>query len=246
VIVRALALCLAVLLAAAPARAGTRCATTLAASPHLEQLDAETRLAFIRDRLRTQARKMTIWSSVWLGIYGAITIYNVQGLVRSDNETDYIDWSLGVFSTVVGLGATAFQMPTALRHSPALERHVAAARPGDVCALVAEAEWRLRQIAYNDAFNTGPLTHGGNFVFNLGLVAALLAVGHYQEAAIHGLVGIAVGEIQTFTRPVDGLRALRRYRLALLDDRPLPPPFSWALAPSVAPGRYTLDFAVSW
>jgi hypothetical protein len=231
------------LLVAGPAHA-TRCAPTIPSAPHLAEIDAEVRLDWIRGRLRDHRRKLEIWGGLWIGIYGAITVYNVQGLARSDNTTDYIDWSLGVFSTVVGVIATAAQLPGALPQSPALERHVAASR--DACALVAEAEWRLAKLAHSDQFNTGPLTHGGNFVFNAALVTALLIVGHYQEAAIHGLAGIAVGEIQTITRPTTALKALRRYRLGLLEGQPLPPPFSWAIAPNAAPGRYTLDFALSW
>jgi hypothetical protein len=230
--------------AAARARAETYCSSTLPSSPGLIRIDAETRLAFIRHRLHRAQRRTKWWAGAWIGIYGALTISNVVGLAVSKTDGDRIDWGLSFGATAVGLlSVGAMPMPT-LWDINVLERHIAAGEP--ICSLVAEAEWRMKRDADAAAFNTSFLAHLFNFALNVGIGAGLVAIGHFEQAALYGLGGLAVGELQIVTTPTDVIQAYRRYKAGFLDDRPLPPPLQWALVPQASHGRYTMNVALSF
>jgi len=237
---------LGVALAPRAARADTRCRGIRWSLPSLERIDAGRRLRYIRDQLVRDASRMRIWQATWIGVYGAVTVANTVGLVLSNNETDYIDWGLGVGSSVVGL--ITVLIPKKVQHDArALSERIGAAPPGtDPCALLAEAEAVLLRDAAEEAFTTSALAHVGSFLFNLGITVTLMAVGHLDEALMHGFVGLVVGEVQIDTQPIGAVKALRNYRVGLLDGPPGPPPVAWRILPSAAQGRYTLSFALDF
>ncbi|HZS41389.1 MAG TPA: hypothetical protein VFF06_31385 [Polyangia bacterium] len=240
----------AVALTAAAPRAAraeeTHCRGIQWSFPALERADAGKRLRFIRDSLTRDASRMRIWREAWIGIYGAVTVANGIGLALSNNTTDYIDWGLGVGSSAVGL-ITVLIPRKVLHDSRWLSRRIGDAPPGtDVCELVAEAERVLIADAHDEAFTTSPLAHAGSFLFNLGIAVSLIAIGHLDEALMHGFVGLVVGEVQIDTMPTGAVKALRNYRLGLLDGAPKPPPVAWSILPSAAQGRYTINFALAF
>jgi hypothetical protein len=80
------------------------------------------------------------------------------------------------------------------------------------CAVVAEAEKMLAASVADEAFNRGFLAHAGNVLVNGG---GLLIIGigydRWLTGALGTAVGIAVGELQIFTRPTASLRGSAGY-----------------------------------
>jgi hypothetical protein len=232
--------------AATRAGAQTRCPVAAWGTPALGELDARARLRFIRDQLAHDAHYARIWQASWIGIYGASTTANVVGLALSNNETDYIDWGLGVGSSVVGLLTSAIPRKVMGDSLKLAQRIGDSPRGEDPCVLVAEAERVLLRDADDEAFNSGWLAHTFAFTFNIGIGVALAAIGHLQEAFIHGFSGLIVGELTVITAPRGAVNALRHYRLGQLQAPPRATVFHWSLAPQVTPGRYVMSLALAF
>jgi hypothetical protein len=224
------------------------CRAIAGGSPKLERLDAGVRLDFLRKNMRRGARRARIWHYGWTGIYGALTTYQAVAISWSDRE-QRINNYFGAGASFLGLSVLWIAPLKVMSDQKWLERRIAASPPGESpCALVAEAERLLERDAAGERFGKGPLTHAGNFLLNIGLALALgLGFNHWDQAAVQGLSGIAVGELQSFTQPIDEVRTLARYRSG--DLSPLPggrePPWL-ALVPTAARDGGGLALAVSF
>jgi hypothetical protein len=212
------------------------CAPINGAGAGLAHIDGEVRLRFLRERLRVGARHMRIWTWTWAGIYSTLTVGNLALLYGADRH-EQIDYGVGAGASFVGVLSIALAPQAVIADQYWLERRLRRAPPGtDVCALVADAERLLLRGAKSSAFGKSALVHAGSFAFNVG-VGLLLGIGfhHWDQAAIQGLAGIAVGEVMILSQPNDTVEDLRRYRAGNLG---LPPSFhkiSWAVLPQTMP-----------
>jgi hypothetical protein len=236
----------AVLLLSTSAHA-VECATIAGAVPELAKIDAHVRLRFLRERIRVEARKTRIWAWTWSGIYSALVVYNLA-LIDPNDRDNLIDQGVGAGASAVGILSIALAPPKIIGDQYWLERRLRNAPAGeDVCAQLADAERVLAREVKATLFGKGALTHAGNFVFNIG-VALLLGFGfnHWDQAAIQGLVGIAVGEVMTLSRPGGIVKDLKRYRAANLGVPPAWREISWGLAPMVGPNRAGLLVGITF
>ena len=211
------------------------CAPVAGAVPELGHVDAQVRLRFIRDRLRTQSRKTRIWAFTWTGLYSAVMVYNLASLNPSDRD-NLIDNGVGAGASLVGVLSVALVPPKLIGDQFWLERRLKHAPPGtDVCALLAEAEALLVRDAKSAAFGKSALVHAGNFVFNMGVGILLGTVfGHWKQAALQAGAGIAVGEVMILSQPAEIVRDLQRYRAANLGLPPKWNPVTWTVAPQLS------------
>jgi hypothetical protein len=229
--------CLLVLLLTTSVRA-SECAPIKGGVPELGKVDAEVRLRFLRDRLRYAARRTRIWSYTWTGIYSTLMVGQLA-LMDPHDRNSLIDNGIGAGASLIGVLSIALIPQSVMSDQWWLERRLKHAKPGtDVCALLAEAEGLLIRDAKSSAFGKSPLTHAGNFAINIGLGFVLgFGFGHWNQAAIQGLTGIAVGEIMIISQPNDTVNDLRRYRAANLGLPPTWRSVSWGIAPMLGQNR---------
>jgi hypothetical protein len=234
------------LLAATPAPAlAEECAPIEGGSSVLEHIDANQRLAFIRERLAADARRARIWSWTWGAAYGAIagTYYVLSGV---ESGGDRVNDLVNAAAASVGLAVLVILPLNVMHDQTWLEKRLARAPNDHVCAKLADAERLLIRDAESEAFGKSPLVHVGNIAFNLGLGLLLgVGYGHWNEAAQAWFVGAAVGELQIVTQPVDAVYDLRRYRFGLIGhsaaDRP-----RIAVVPLVSPRNLGLGLALQF
>jgi hypothetical protein len=233
------------LLTSQVAAAELHCQSIAGGAPKLETIDAHARLAYLRERLRRGARRARWWHYGWSGTYAALAAYQVVLIPFGDRDAR-INYYFGAGSSLLGLAVLWIAPLKVMADEKWLERRIAAA-PADesVCALLAEAERLLVRDAAAEAFGKSPMVHAGNFVLNIGLALALgLGFHHWDQAAIQGPVGIAVGELQTFTQPTDELKTLAAYRRGELTSRERADALRFTLLPTA--GRDHVGIALGF
>lgn len=211
----------------------------------LEAADARLRLRFLDEGLAREAYRARFWAWSWAGIYSALTAGNGILALTASSTDDKIDDAVGAAASFVGLAVLIVLPLKIMRDQRWLARRLRRAPAGeDPCAPLADAERLLLRDADSEAFGSGPLVHAGNFAFNIG-IALLLGVGfgHWKQAAITGLVGIAIGEIQAFTQPTGAVRLLRDYRAGRWSQGAPPPP-AWMVVPTAGRDHAGLAFAL--
>jgi len=201
----------------------------------------------LRASLRRGARHVRIWHYGWTAIYGGLATYQAVSIAFADRESRINNY-FGTGASLLGLSVLWIAPLKVMADQRWLERRVAAS-PADEspCALVAEAERLLVRDAAAEAFGKSAMTHAGNFVLNIGLALALgIGFNHWDQAAIQGLSGIAVGELQSFTQPTDEIKTLQRYRAGELGQpRGRDPPL-FTVVPELARDRFGLSLALAF
>jgi hypothetical protein len=150
-------------------------------------------------------------------------------------DDDRIPTYIGAASSAVG-ELTTFVLPLSVMSDvPALEARLA--QPRDTrseCARLADAEQVLIEAAASEAGGQRWYIHGANVAFNVG-VGLVLGLGFdlWPAAALNGIGGAAVGELQILTQPTDAVDALERYRAGQLG--PAKPGVTWTITPMVHP-----------
>jgi hypothetical protein len=244
---RCLALALAVLVGR-PAEAA-RCPAIAGGGDALAALDADARLAFIRARLRHDARKARQWSWGFGGGYAALAVASFALAPAIRDRSARPDIYVGAGSALVGLGLITIAPLRVMRDHDVLEHHLAAAGPDvDRCRALAVAEAMLIRDARNEAFGRGWLIHSGNALLG---VAALLILGlgyrRWVSGALNGVASVAVGELMILTQPAGLVRDLRSYRAGdLREPARRRRTVRWSLAPSLARGHYGLSLVGSF
>ncbi len=235
------------LLFAAPARA-TQCQAIAGGSSALAAIDAEIRIRYLDGRLNREAKYARIYSGVWGGIYGALTIGQLSlypGANSNSERAMYVAGSAASFIGLLGIAALPLSVEfDQIKWRKELQR---GAPGGNQCALLADAERFLLRGAESEEFGTGPLVHVANFVVNIaaGLVVGLKYDG-WSEAAALIFPGIAIGEVQIITQPTGMIEDLRRYRAGDLGSRETKWLGHWAVAPNVTRDHAGLMFAASF
>lgn len=224
------------------------CATIEGGSGALAARDARERLRFVDTELRRSARRMRVWAWGWAGAYSALA---TQAFIRAPLESDPNLSHIGYFagaSSLLGVAVLAAMPQPVMRDQRWLEQRLHLARPDeDPCALLADAERLLVRDVKRIRFGKSALVWAGGLIFNvaLGMVVAF-GFTNLEQAALIGILGTAVGVIQSVTMPAGLEGALERYRAGRLSpaERRRPPP--WSIAPHVSPGGYGLSFAVGF
>jgi hypothetical protein len=190
---------------------GGECPIIVGGQRSLEPVSAQTRLRFIRERLRSDAHRARVWSYTWGAIYSSLTIgqFIAAPLVSHESGLDYY---VGGGASLIGLFPLIITPLKVMADDDSLEAMDDVAGPGS-CTSLARAEEFLIRDAANEAEGRSLLFHGGNVVVNAGIFFLMGAgFGHWTNATISLLTGIATGEIMILTQPVGALTSLQEYR----------------------------------
>lgn len=183
--------------------------------------DAAAHAANLARRLGRNRSHMRAWNTTWFSIFTATTIAQGALAITSDFRGDKAVYGLG--AARAGLGALSIPILGVRTVDLKLE--------GSPCADLLAAEKALRENVRLHAKGRGWFKHTGVVALN---TAAFLYLGfafdEWPRAALGGVVGIAVGEIQIFTQPMGSRDILSSYRDGL---GPVPPAATtgWHLMP---------------
>ena len=203
---------LAFALGASPALGGECPAPLLGGGPALQQVPAQARLRFIRERLRSDAHRARIWSYAWGAIYSSLAVGQFVAAPLVSHASG-LDLYVGGGASLIGLVPLLVTPLKVMGDEKRLEEPEAEAPGTDPCISLARAEELLIRDAANEAEGRSLLFHGGNVVVNAGVFFVIGAgFGHWTSATISLLTGIATGEIMIFTQPLGALKALQAYR----------------------------------
>jgi hypothetical protein len=182
--------------------------------------DAEARTAFVRERLAADDPDARRWMWEWGIAYTALALGQAGIALTRDDPGERADLYVGAAKSVLGLVPVLLIQVPALRDHARLEARLAAG--DDKCAVAGDAERMLLASAKDEAFNRGFVAHAGNVLVNVG---GLLVVGfgydRWATGSVGAAIGIAIGELQIYTRPVASMRGLDEYRT------------KWTVAPMV-------------
>ncbi len=223
----------ALLLEAPAARAADCPAFAGSEAAALDQLDAERRLNYLAVAFDQEVQGLHTWSFAWGSLYAVVGAAQLGVLGWTKDPGTKIDLSIGTASA--GFGAvTLFLLPMRLMQPMANAR--AQWNNPDRCALLAEAERAMVQVARDEAFGKSWLAQSGNVLVNLGLVLISgLGFHRWKEGLISGGIGLVVGETNLWTQPAHMGAKMRAYREGKLTP-PAPP--SWFLGAAPLTGQY--------
>jgi hypothetical protein len=193
---------------AASARAQSRCPSIDGGSPALEQEDAETRFAAVREVLRHQAARADAYKWTWVGISLGLTAVGWAEYPFVDDDKRVPQAIVSTAPLFIALTTLAFPL-----RAPSAHDELEALPAGEACARLAQAEKLLVETAEDERFHTGVLAH----VFTLGTSAAYmaalaLAFRDPRYTWLDGAGSFVVGEAQVLTTPTGARSALDRYR----------------------------------
>jgi hypothetical protein len=216
------------LFAATPARA-TDCAPTIAGSNALAAIDGETRLKFLEQRLDAASHAAKIWTGSWGAIYGALTLGSV-GLIPLVPHDQRVPYYFSAATSAVGLISLGL---SPMRAIPDARWFKSRAHAESVCAAVADGERLLVRDSASEAAGQKALLHIGNLILNFGSLMVIgMVFDRWGSAALQGLAGTLIGEIEIVSTPTVASAALDAYRGGDLTGRPRSSP---ALSLSVVP-----------
>jgi hypothetical protein len=173
--------------------------------------DAEAQIAFVRERLTADAGNARLWMWGWGIGYTAATLGQAGLTFATDDEGEKVELWVGAGKSALGLIPTLLIPVPALRDAGALDRMASAG--GDRCAVASAAEKYLAASADDEAFNRGFLAHTGNVLVNGGgLLVVGLGYDRWLTGTLSAVVGIAIGEVQIYTRPTASLRGRDDWR----------------------------------
>lgn len=238
-----LILCLAVLLFCSPVQA-VECPVIAGGGAVLGQVDAARRIQFVRQTLLEDNQHAQAWSIGWMTFLsaaaavqlgGAIvgTVVPVPPLTANNHFGHFLltvlntaadPFYVGTVTTLGGIASILINPPGSLKDAPMFDLLVQ--KDGfSPCALLLEGEKLLLRDAKNEVDSRNYIGHLANVGVNL---VANLIIGiffHQWIAAAGGFVlGVGVGEIFIFTRPMTASTALARYQAGVLAPPPSPPP----------------------
>ncbi len=200
-----------VLLCVAIGVAHADCPVPAGAAPALAARSNAERLAWIQARLARSSHKAKVWMWSWMaGILGATAIDLSLIPIFGDTRSARIDFGLGAATTIVGVVPFLVLPPPVIADHRALDHLVATSKMND-CAMLADAERRLRADAKAAKLARAWWLHAANVVFNAGVTLLFGAFDHWTSGIVNGAGGFVVGELIIYTAPVDDRANLRHY-----------------------------------
>ena len=206
----------ALVLATAATSHAQTCPIPGEADPKLGQIDARDRVTFLRTQLGAQARYARNWTWGWFGINSAVLAGSI-GLTAIAAATDDVDQRTdgivtSIFAAVLPLGNLIIRLRVetdGVRFLRLDRLDTEASR----CTLVRRGEQFLERDADDEAFNNGWITQvlivGGNAALFLFLG---VGYGHWLNATLNSVGGLALNELQFFTQPTGLMGAWKRYK----------------------------------
>jgi hypothetical protein len=219
------------------------CPAPADASPALADVDAPTRLAFIRATLSDQAGRSRTWSWGWVITGTALVAGNFTMAAFASNPTDRSNDIVG------GALSVLIPLPILLRPPSVLsdesELDAMTARSSQSCATLARAEELLRRGAGDQAQATGVGAHAIGIGLNVAVGLVLgLGFGDWKGAATVGGVGVVIAEGEILTRPRGAIDGLEHYRRGELTSSSASR--AWYIAPLASPSAGGLDLVVAF
>jgi hypothetical protein len=215
--------CLAVVFAAAPARAAT-CPAPPGAATSLAGVDGRERLSWIDDRLEREASKGRFWADAWAIGIGAAGLGSLAP-VPFVRASDRVDWYTSAATAAFGVIPFVVSPLAVTRDAPKLHAAIATLPPDDdarVCLVLADAEHALAADAADERWQRGWWIHAGNLAFNTGVLLFLgLGFHHWTSGIINGASGAVVGEAIIFTQPTNAVEDAAAYDGGNVSSRPL-------------------------
>jgi hypothetical protein len=208
------------------ARAVT-CAAPVGSTRSFAGVSGRARLLWISGRLDADAAKARRWARWWGGGIGAAGVASLAAVPFVSAE-DRVDWYAGAATAAVGVIPFVFSPLDVTRAAPELRAAIASGPSDDdprFCAVLADAEGRLRESAANERWNRGWWIHAGNIAFNTAVLLFLgLGYGHWTSGVVNGVAGAAAGEAIIFTQPTGAIDAAAAYERGELTWPPLRAP----------------------
>jgi hypothetical protein len=231
----------ALLAIAGSAGATTQCAAVEGGSPALEDIDAETRLTFVRHVMRDQASRADAWRWSWSGIGLGLAAGQYALIPLYPRDKLFEQLFLGTASLYIPLSLAVFPLQIR-RYDDILERAAADAEASQShmmpCLVLDHAEELLMRAAKDEAQLTGTFMQVTTLALSAGYTAIIaVAFRDLGGTILNGGGAFVVGELQIFTTPTGAVKALDRYRRGDLGSPSAPPRVSWSVGPlGVAPG----------
>lgn len=174
--------------------------------------DDAARLAFLSQRLShdaAAAHRRTFAFGGGLSLLAIGQLAAAPLFPEADRPVMY--W--GALSSMVGVGSVLFNPLTVLYAGPDFARRAASATPEQTCELIAEGERMLFEGAEQELGARRWYMHVANVAFNIG-IGMILGFVHnrWVNAAVNGVVGIAIGELMLFTIPTGLVSGRDEYR----------------------------------
>jgi hypothetical protein len=164
----------------------------------------------LRRAVATDVASTGTWRLTWGAVYGVGTLGQMIA-VPALGPADQIDFYVGAFSTLVGVGFTLIATPDVYEDGPRLLARLGAVAEAG-CEQLADAELVVRNDAANERAAMAWYNHGLNVVFNAAVGVFLgLVYGHWVSGLVNFLVGAAIGEATIFTSPTKLADAWGRY-----------------------------------
>ena len=157
------------------------------------------RLDFLSTQLLAESGRAHRWTLGWSTTYGMLALGQAAVVAQVAPE-EQVDWWIGAAATAVGVAFTLVDPLEVMDAGPGFAKR--AAKPTDVCALIAEGEGLLERGAAQEQSGAAWYLHAVNVAFNVGVGLILgLGYGHWASGAVNAALGVALGEGTLLTAP---------------------------------------------
>jgi hypothetical protein len=178
-----------------------RAPTALPAAPSAEAPADGAPLASVESVLARDRGASRLWYFGWTGFFVVATSANITLAFAASDPGMRADARVQAVTSALGLISTAALPPPSLFYSPCEDA-------SEACA--ARQRARLESTADGERLGTSWLAHVGGIAVNIGAGAYSWFHDDRRATAVLGaVVGIAVGELQIWTRPTIARDAVR-------------------------------------
>ena len=171
----------------------------------------QQRLDYLSALASREVSHISTWKLLSGGAFAGLVVGQlaIAPLFEPSVRPDYY-WGAGY--SALGLVSTLVGAPAVFEHGTEFAAHAAAATPETVCTVIAEGEALIAKSAADEVLPTRWFIHALNVAVNLSLGAILgFGYGHWTNATINTLAGIAISETVLFTKPHASIAGWREY-----------------------------------
>ncbi len=177
----------------------------------LSDADVDLRIRFLEERLDAGRRNAQIWQYGFTGGYSlGIVIGTVQAATTSDGDTR-VNAIVTAVKSAFGTSRLLLA-PHPARHGADAMREVTGESRENRLRRLAAGEGLLQEIVDRTESRWSWKRHAANLALNAAGAAVVWPLGDRDDALIGAAVGIAVGEIMTFTMPWRSIDDAEQYR----------------------------------